>query len=98
MDGGPSEWRRRPTNGLVYIDPPSTLRLEGALAPIQAMGALGHLTFTLKPSGGKTDITAFYDVGGHEAGGMTALATGVGGVLGEQLASLKTAVEAGNAP
>jgi uncharacterized protein YndB with AHSA1/START domain len=83
---------------VVYIDPPSTLRLEGALGPMQAMGVVGHLTFTLKPNGGSTDITAVYDAGGHEPGGMTSLAPVVDRVIGEQLAGLKTAVEAGAGP
>jgi uncharacterized protein YndB with AHSA1/START domain len=83
---------------VIYIDPPTTLRLEGAMGPMQAVGAMGHLTFTLKPNGGNTDITMVYDLGGHQPGGMTELAPVVDRVMGEQLAGLKAAVEAGKGP
>jgi len=88
---------------VIYFDPPSTLRLEGALGPMQAMGAMGHLTFTLKPAtlkpgGEATEVVMVYDLGGHAAGGMTGLAPVVDRVMGEQLAGLKSAVEAGGTP
>ncbi len=83
---------------VVYIDPPSTLRLEGALGPMQAMGAMGHLTFTLTPHGGMTDVTALYDVAGHVAGGMAGLAPVVDRVLGEQIGGLKAAAESSKSP
>jgi uncharacterized protein YndB with AHSA1/START domain len=83
---------------VVYIDPPSTLRLEGALGPIQALGAIGHLTFTLKPNGDRTDLTAVYDVGGHEPGGMLGLAAPVDMVLGQQVAGLKASAETRKVP
>lgn len=83
---------------VVYYDPPSMLRMEGALGPMQAMGAMGHLTFTLKPRGPSTEVTAIYDLGGHEVGGMMGLAPVVDRVLGGQVADLKAAVESGKAP
>lgn len=83
---------------VVYIVPPKALRLEGALGPLQAMGASGHLTLTLKPAGNVTDVALTYDVGGHVKGGLQDLAPVVDGVLGEQLRRLKAAVETGVSP
>jgi uncharacterized protein YndB with AHSA1/START domain len=99
------EWRESlPSGGgvrhmvVVYVDPPAMLRLEGALGPMQAMGAMGHLTFTLTPHGGTTELSAVYDAVGHEAGGMTGLAPVVDQVLGLQIARLKASVEGGKTP
>jgi uncharacterized protein YndB with AHSA1/START domain len=83
---------------VVMADPPSTLRLEGALGPLQALGVAGHLTFKLTPQGGGTAVTATYDAGGHAMGGLDKLAAPVDGVLDAQLGRLKTRVEAGAAP
>ena len=82
---------------VVYIDPPSVLRLEGALGPLQAMGGSGHMTVTLKPRGEATDVTLTYDFGGHTPGGLKPMAPAVDGVLNEQLTRLKSAVETGAA-
>lgn len=83
---------------VVFVDPPTTLRLEGALGPLQAYGAAGHLTFKLTPQDGGTAITETYDVGGHAPGGLDKLAGPVNGVLDEQLGRLKARAEAGGAP
>jgi uncharacterized protein YndB with AHSA1/START domain len=83
---------------VVLVDPPSTLRLEGALGPLQALGVAGHLTFKLAPEGGGTSVTATYDAGGHAAGGMDKLVGPVDGVLDAQLGRLKARVETGATP
>jgi uncharacterized protein YndB with AHSA1/START domain len=85
---------------VVDVDPPSALRLEGALGPMQAMGAAGHLTFALKAQGESTLLTQTYDVGGHAPGpgGLGALSTVVDGVLGEQADRLKACAETGKTP
>ena len=83
---------------VVYVDPPSTLRLEGALGPLQAFGVAGHLTFALKDQGGGTLITETYDVGGHAPGGLDKISAVVDHVLGEQLDRLKTLSETGKTP
>ena len=83
---------------VLYVDPPSALRLEGALGPLQALGAVGHLTFKLTPQDGGTAITETYDVGGHAAGGLDKLAGPVNHVLDEQLGRLKARAEGAAAP
>jgi len=99
------EWRETLPGGgsarhmvVVYVAPPSTLRLEGALGPLQAMGVIGHLTFTLKDQSGATLITETYDAGGHAPDGLDKLATPVDGVLDAQLGRLKSYVETGKTP
>jgi uncharacterized protein YndB with AHSA1/START domain len=83
---------------VVNIDPPTLLRLEGALGPLQGLGVTGHLTFSLKAQGEATLITETYDAGGHAPGGLDKLADPVDRVLSEQLERLKTFVETGAVP
>lgn len=83
---------------VVFADPPSALRLEGALGPLQALGVAGHLTFKLGAQGGGTVVTETYDVGGHAPGGLDKLAGPVNEVLDEQLGRLKARAETGGAP
>jgi hypothetical protein len=57
-------------------------------------GGAGALTVLLAEKDGKTTVTLTYDVGGYFKGGLDKRAAPVDGVLGQQLAGLKTAVEA----
>ena len=79
---------------VVYSKPPEALRLNGALGPLQALGSVGSMTWTLAPAAGGTRVSLLYDVGGHAPGGLGALAAPVDRVLGEQLARLKAYAEA----
>ncbi|MGZ3376852.1 MAG: SRPBCC family protein [Phenylobacterium sp.] len=81
---------------IVYADGGTQLRLAGALGPLQATGADGHLGVSLKPAGAGTDVVMTYDVGGYAKGGLAEIyAAPVDRVLGEQLARLKKSVETG---
>ena len=81
---------------IVYADGGTQLRLAGALGPLQATGADGHLSVSLAPAGAGTDVVMTYDVGGYAKGGLSEIyAAPVDRVLGEQLARLKKAVETG---
>ena len=80
---------------VVYIQPMRTLRLEGALGPLQSMGVAGHLTFALTEKDDVTTLVETYDVGGHAPGGLDKLAAPVDGVLAAQMQRLKRAVETG---
>jgi hypothetical protein len=87
-------WCERLPNGgfvrhmeVVLVKPGSTLRVTGGLGPLQAMGATGALTFTLKGAAkGATTVIAEYAVTGYSAAGMAELADPVDKVLAEQLA------------
>ena len=82
---------------VVYVSSRS-LRLAGALGPLQFSGATGHLAFNLKAGAdpAMTLLTVSYDVGGYAKGGLAEQwAKPVDGVLGEQVARLKTLIETG---
>lgn len=84
---------------IVYIDPLKTLRLRGALGPLQGEAVVGTLTIALAPDGDSgTKVSFDYVVGGYVRAGADSLAPAVDTVLAEQLAGLKAAVEAEAAP
>jgi hypothetical protein len=71
---------------VVYVATGKVLRLVGGLGPLQAIGASGALSFTLKPiDPGQTAVTAEYAVSGYLPGGFGEIAAAVDGVLTEQL-------------
>jgi uncharacterized protein YndB with AHSA1/START domain len=74
---------------IVYARPGTALRLQGALGPLQAEGATGSLTWSLKAVPGGTEVIQTYVVGGYVRGGVDTLAPIVDRVLGEQLEGLK---------
>lgn len=79
----------------VNAAPGQKLVLQGALGPLQTSGATGALAFVLAEKDGKTTVTVTFDVGGYFKGGLDKIAGGVDGVIGQQVAGLKAAVEAG---
>jgi uncharacterized protein YndB with AHSA1/START domain len=80
---------------VVMVMPRSTLRLVGALGPLQTEGATGAWTFELKPTAGGTTVTQTLTVGGWSPTGLDRLAAPVDGVLAGQLARLKRFAETG---
>jgi len=75
---------------VVYVVPGQTLRLTGALGPLQPMPVQGVLTLVLAPAAGGTDAKLTYALFGPDLGGLSGP---VDGVLAQQLARLKAAVE-----
>lgn len=80
---------------VIMVKPNAEVRLEGALGPLQASGADGHLVWTLTPKDGGTTLVLTYDFGGYMKGGLDSWAKPVDGVLAEQMARLKRYVETG---
>lgn len=75
-----------------------TVRLEGALGPLQRTGAVGRLTFMFgkAPDPDQTLLTVTYDVGGYAKGGLAdPWAKPVDFVIGEQVSRLKKKLETG---
>lgn len=71
---------------VVLVMPGKALRLTGALGPLQAMGATGALTFTLRStSDTSTEVVAEYSVVGYSHEGLKSLAAAVDAVLAEQM-------------
>jgi hypothetical protein len=86
---------------LEYSDKGKVAVLDGALGPLQALGAHGLLAFTFgpadktNPSAG-TRLVATYTVSGYQPDpGFAPLAEPVNGVLKEQVERLKRLAEAG---
>ncbi|MDR6626592.1 SRPBCC family protein [Caulobacter segnis] len=77
----------------VNAAPGQKLVLFGALGPLQTSGASGALAFALAEKDGKTTVTVTYDVGGYLKGGLDKWAGPVDGVIAQQVAGLKAAVE-----
>lgn len=81
---------------VIYADGATALRMSGGLGPMQFSGASGNLDFALKDvGGGRTELTATYDVGGYVKGGVEGLAAPVDGVIAEQVRRLKAYLETG---
>ena len=74
---------------IVYTQPGKTLRMVGALGPLQQEGVSAALTWAFKPVPGGTEITQTYVVGGYIRGGADRLAPIVDQVLGGQLKALQ---------
>lgn len=73
-----------------------TLRLDGALGPLQAMAAAGVLTFTVSPEGHGAKISMTYRVSGDPGLALDQLAPVVDQVLVDQLGRLVRYVERGS--
>jgi uncharacterized protein YndB with AHSA1/START domain len=82
---------------VVYVAPGKTLRLRGALGPLQAMGTDGAMTLHVQSAGNGTDLTVTYAVGGYSKDGFETLSKSVDHVLGEQVARLQKLAETGSA-
>ncbi len=80
---------------VVFVAPGRTLRLDGALGPLQSMAVSGVMTWTLTPGEKGTTIEMTYAVGGDSRGGLKDLAPGVERVLAEQVARYRAYVETG---
>ncbi|MGE0828484.1 MAG: SRPBCC domain-containing protein [Hyphomonadaceae bacterium] len=82
---------------VVYAQPNATLRILGALGPLQEMGVSGVLTYTLAAEGDGTRLTMTYRVDGSGADDLSAIAPLVDGVMGEQFARLARYAQTGAA-
>ena len=78
---------------VLYVAPAKTIRMSGALGPLQAHGLAGSLTWNLASAGEGTTLTVTYSVGGFMEGGFEKMAPGVDGMWAEQVQRLKGYVE-----
>lgn len=81
---------------VVYAMPAKTLRIQGALGPLQEFGTNGVMTWQIEPAGGGSRITFTYSVGGYADRPLADWAPIVDEVLGGQLQRLARYVTAGN--
>lgn len=81
---------------VVFVKPNATLRLRGALGPLQGEGVDGAMTWSLAPDGaGGTKLSLSYIVGGYFRKGADSWAAPVDQVLAEQMARLVRYSETG---
>ena len=82
---------------VVQVVPGKTLRLRGALGPLQGLAVEGALTISVQSAGSGTDLKLSYVVGGYAKDGFEGLSKAVDRVLGEQVARLQKLAETGTA-
>jgi hypothetical protein len=88
-DGGVEHMR------IVWIDPEKTVRFVGGLGPLQALPAVGVMTWTFTPGREGTRVEMTYAVGGYAQGGFEPIAKTVDQVLAAQVQRLKRFIELG---
>ncbi|MFL6577843.1 MAG: SRPBCC domain-containing protein [Povalibacter sp.] len=81
---------------VVFAQPPKTLRLVGALGPLQEFGVSGSLTWSLEAAGGGSRLTMTYNVGGAADRPLADWAPIVDEVLGTQVKRLGKFLVTGN--
>ena len=81
---------------VVFFAPGKTLRMAGAMGPLQGMGTFAVLTFTLTPEDRGTKVEIVYALTGYSPQGMSSWAATLDGVLTEQVTRLKNYIETGN--
>jgi opacity protein-like surface antigen len=89
-EGAPEGVRRGSALHMVVLqaNPPSVLRMRGALGPLQSEPVDGVLTITISESGENTKIVWDYVVGGHMRFEVPTIAKAVDGVMAAQLRGL----------
>lgn len=81
---------------VIYAQPAKTLRLSGALGPLQEFGLSGAMTWNIEPAGGGSKITLTYSVGGVADRPLADWAPLVDEMLGAQLKRLARYVSQGS--
>jgi uncharacterized protein YndB with AHSA1/START domain len=80
---------------VILAEPGKTLRMRGALGPLQEQAVVGTLTWSLTEAASRTRVEMTYVVGGYMRGGFEPVAKLVDGVLATQLQRLKQYIESG---
>jgi hypothetical protein len=81
---------------VVYAQPAKTLRIVGALGPLQEFGVTGAMTWQIDAAGGGSRITLTYNVGGFADRPLSDWAPIVDEVLGVQAKRLGRFVTVGS--
>ena len=81
---------------VLLVEPGKTLRMSGAMGPLQALGAAATLSFALAPAGEGTQLEATYAIGGYSPKGWASWAVPVNAMLTDQVTRLKNYIETGS--
>jgi uncharacterized protein YndB with AHSA1/START domain len=80
---------------VILAEPGKTLRMRGALGPLQEQAVVGTITWSLTEAGSRTRVEMTYVVGGYMRGGLEPVAKIVDSVLVTQVQRLKQYIESG---
>jgi uncharacterized protein YndB with AHSA1/START domain len=80
---------------VILAEPGKTLRMRGALGPLQEQAVVGTITWSLTEAGSRTRVEMTYVVGGYMRGGLEPVAKIVDSVLATQVQRLKQYIESG---
>jgi uncharacterized protein YndB with AHSA1/START domain len=78
---------------VVFLSPGKTIRLLGAMGPLQSQATTGSMQIQFTAAGTGTKLEVTYAVGGYLPAGLTTWAPIVDGVLRDQFTRLKNAIE-----
>jgi hypothetical protein len=78
---------------VLWVSPGKTLRLRGALGPLQGLAVDGVMTWAVTAAANGSDISLSYAVGGFSPQGFEVLSQGVDRVMAEQIVRLKKYIE-----
>ena len=81
---------------VIYAQPPKTLRLAGALGPLQEFAITGSMTWSIEVAGGGSKITLNYTASGYADRPLSEWAPLVDSVLTTQLHRLGRFIATGN--
>lgn len=81
---------------VVYAEPTKSLRLLGALGPLQELGVSGSMTWDIEPLADGSRVTFTYNVGGYADDPLSDWAPIVDEVMGHQLARLSRYLTTGS--
>jgi hypothetical protein len=81
---------------VIYAQPPKTLRLSGALGPLQEFAVSGTMTWTIEAAGGGSRITMSYTAGGYADRPLSEWAPLVDSVMSVQVQRLGRFIATGN--
>jgi hypothetical protein len=81
---------------VVNLSPGKALVMNGALGPLQSLGATGSMSIALSPAEGGTKLEVTYAVSGYLKAGLNTWAAPVDSVVTEQFTRLKNYIERGD--
>lgn len=81
---------------VVYAEPTKSLRLIGALGPLQELGVNGSMTWHIEPQDDGSRITLTYNVGGYADRPLSEWAPIVDEVIGHQVERLRRYLTTGS--
>lgn len=82
---------------VAFVQPGGTLRLTGAMGPMQGSGLAGSQTWSLKADGAGTKLVLVYSVGGYLKGGFAQMSAACDGMLTGTVGRYQSYVNTGHA-